>query len=393
MNTTGEQEALAYVRTLEPIIREHIETTERERRVARPVIAAMRSAGLFRLLTPRSLGGLEVEPLAFAHTVEEVARVDSAAAWALCNPNSLAWWCGRLPDRGVDEIYAAGADTIIAAAFHPPVQAIPTAGGYRLSGRRPLASGIHDASWLMLTALVMDGERPSTRDGSPDVVAAFMPARDVEIIDTWDTLGMRGTDSNDVAVEDLFVPASLTYPLRPDAPWNARYQGPLYRMSTMAEVTLIGVPVFLGIARQAIDEFRQMAQGKTPFGSSRLLRDRPAAQAGLARAEALLRAGRGLFHQTVSDDWKRACAGEPHTLEQKADALLAGVHAVDCAVKAVDSVYALAGTTGIYTRNRLERHFRDVHTLRHHGFICESRYETVGQVYLGVPPEFPLVAF
>lgn len=218
-------------------------------------------------------------------------------------------------------------------------------------------------------------------------------ASNVRIIDTWDTLGMRGTDSNDVDVRDLFVPSERTYPLVPDSHRGSHHQGPLYRLSTMAEVSLVSVPVFLGIARQAIDEVRAIAQDKTPFGSTRRLRDRTAAQSNIARAEALLSSSRLLFHHTVDEDWRRAQNGDGHSLEQKATALLAAVHAVDCAVEAVDLVVGLAGTTGIYTRNRLERHFRDVHTLRHHGFISESRYETVGQVYLGAPPEFSLVEF
>jgi indole-3-acetate monooxygenase len=163
MNTIVDLEPLEAVRTVGPLIRDHAEQAERERRVAATVIEAMKVAGLFRLLTPRSLGGLEVDPLTFAHTIEEVGRIDSAAAWALCNPNSVAWWCGRLPDEGIEEIHARGPNTIIAAAFHPPVEATAVTGGFRLSGRRPLASGIHDASWLMLTAVVLEEGRPRLR--------------------------------------------------------------------------------------------------------------------------------------------------------------------------------------------------------------------------------------
>lgn len=161
----------------------------------------------------------------------------------------------------------------------------------------------------------------------------------------------------------------------------------------MAEVATVIPPVALGIARQAISELRDLAQGKTPFGSATLLRERAVAQAKLARAEAVLRSARLFFYDTLNESWERAQAGEPASLEQKADDLLAAAHAVASSVKAVDLIYSLAGTSGMYTRSRLERHFRDVQTLRHHGFIAESRYETVGQVYLGAPPEFGLVAF
>jgi alkylation response protein AidB-like acyl-CoA dehydrogenase len=353
----------------------------------------MASAGLFRMLSPRGLGGLEIDPLTCAEIVESVAQMDASAAWVLGNANSVAWWCGRLPDAGVEEIYATGPDTLIAAAFHPPGEAVAVDGGFRLSGRRPLASGIHDSTWLMVSAIVMEGGQPRSTGGGPEVIAAFVPTRDIEIIDTWHALGMRGTDSNDVVVHDLFVPASRTYRLDPNGPRNKYYQAPLYGLSAMAEVSAISTPVFLGIARQAIDAVRDLARQKTPFGSTTPLAQQTRVQAEIARAEALFRAGRLLFRETLAGDWRRACAGESHSLEAKADALLAMVHAVDAAVQAVDAMYALAGTTGIYARHPLERHFRDATTLKQHGFVTNRRYETAGQIYLGVPPEFALVVF
>ena len=124
---------------------------------------------------------------------------------------------------------------------------------------------------------------------------------------------------------------------------------------------------------------------------AKTLRDRSAQE--LARAEANLRAARLLFYETLSTTWERTRAGEPNSLEQKADLLLANVHAADAGAAVTMQMHALAGTSGIYTRNPLERHLRDAQTLRHHGFFAATRYETVGQVRLGLPPEFGLVAF
>lgn len=393
MQTISGSEVLAITAAIAPLIREHSAHGERERRLAPAVIQEMSSAGLFRMLTPRTLGGLELDPLTCARVIEKVAEADGSAAWVLGNANSVAWWCGRLPEAGVEDIYANGPDTLIAAAFHPPVEAMTVDGGFRLTGTRALASGIHDSTWLMLSAIVMEGGQPRSDAGGPEVIAAFVPTKEIEIVDTWVALGMRGTDSNDVAIHDLFVPATRTYRLAAQAPLNPFYQRPLYRLSAMAEVSAISTPVFLGIARQAIDAVRDLAHRKTPFGSTNVLAQQAMVQRQVARAEGLLRSSRLLFHETLAADWERACNDEPHPLVARADALLATVHGVDAAVEAVDAMHALAGTTGIYARDPLERHFRDVHTLRHHGFVSERRYETVGQVYLGVPPEFAFVAF
>jgi indole-3-acetate monooxygenase len=186
---------------------------------------------------------------------------------------------------------------------------------------------------------------------------------------------------------------SRTIRLTPEFTPGTHYQGALYRFPAAAQTELIVAPILLAIARSAIDEFLTLAREKTPFGSTKLLRDRPGVQSTLARAEALWRSARAFLYDTVERSWQHARAGEPFTLEQKADLLLAGVHAAQTSSQVVDFVHRLAGTSGIYTRSPLERHLRDALTLRHHGFVCETRYEAVGQVYLGVPPEFMLVAF
>jgi indole-3-acetate monooxygenase len=279
------------------------------------------------------------------------------------------------------------------AAFHPPQAATEVSGGYRVTGRAPLASTVHDTEWLMLTALVMQDGQPKMIGGAPEIVALVLPTREAQIIDTWDTLGMRATDSNDVAVDNVFIPAARSFHLTPEFTPGKHYRGPLYRFPGAAETAVIVAPVLLGIARSAIDEFMQLARRKTPFGSAKTLRDRGSVQGTLARAEGRVRSARAFFHDSLDAGWKQAVAGEPFTLEQKADLLLAGVHAAHEAWQVVDRIHRLAGTSGIYTRSPLERHLRDAMTLRHHGFISESKYETVGQVYLGVPPEFALVAF
>ena len=91
-------------RSLEPIVREHAERTERDRRLARPVLQAMREAGLFRMFTPRALGGLEADPVTVAHVAEELASIDSAAAWALQAGKTGAWWAGHFPESGIAEL-------------------------------------------------------------------------------------------------------------------------------------------------------------------------------------------------------------------------------------------------------------------------------------------------
>jgi indole-3-acetate monooxygenase len=377
-----------------PVIREHNEEAERERRLSPPVLAALHEAGLLRMCTPRSLGGLEVDPITRAVVIEEISGYDSAAGWTLANPLDWAYLCARLPDEGAEEIYGRGANVLIAAQFGRPMQAAPTQGGYRITGRAPFVSNCHDANWIATSAMVMasDQTRPGG-EGEPELVMVYLPRENCQVIDTWYVMGMRGTGSNDVTVTDVFVPATRTFPIVPEFTPGSHYQGPLYRFPIIGTVASNLPPLLLAVARRAIDEVAALAQDKVPVARSTPLRERPLAQAKLAQAEGVLRAGRLLLYDTLSEAWQAALARETFSLRQKADLLLAMTHAVNSAVAAVELVYSVAGTSGIYTRNPLERYFRDVQVLRHHAFGAETRYETVGQVYLGLPPDFPFVAF
>jgi alkylation response protein AidB-like acyl-CoA dehydrogenase len=237
--------------------------------------------------------------------------------------------------------------------------------------------------------MVMEGGNPKVNEnGAPEVRLVYLSVDECEILDTWYVMGMRGTGSDDIAIKDVFVPAVKTAPLTPEFRPGSHYQGPLYRFSLMGMVAATFAPIVLAIARNAIDEVYGIAQRKTPFGSSMLLRDRTTTQAKLARAEGALQSARALLYENLREAWKRVVAGESLTNRHRADLLLTTTNATSSASEVAELMYGVAGTTGIYTRNPLERHFRDLQVLKQHGFASEGRYEAVGQLYLGVPPEW-----
>ena len=181
--------------------------------------------------------------------------------------------------------------------------------------------------------------------------------------------------------------------MQPDFEPGSHYRGPVYRLPVMG-VAATGIPTpMLGVARRALDEVTELARNKTPVASSGLLKERALAQVQLGRAEAILRSGRLLLLDTLSEAWRRCRDGETHTLEQRADLQLAMAHAMNSAVEAVELACRIAGTTAFRATSPLEQCFRDVQTMRHHVFASEARYGTFGQVCLGVPPDFPVIAF
>jgi alkylation response protein AidB-like acyl-CoA dehydrogenase len=389
-----ENELMEIAKELGPEINKFVEEEEKNRRLSPTVFRKLGEAGFHKLYLPKSLGGLEANPITTARLVEQVASFNAAAGWSMMVANTTTWWCSRFSDAGIEEIYKNGPDTIIAGTAHPPMKATPVIGGYKINGRTPLASNINEADWIFVTAFVMDGDKMKIKNGMPEIIGLCMKAEDCEIVDTWYTLGMRATDSNDVTANDVFVKTHLTYPMDPEFEANSYYKGKLYQFAAMgASVAALIVPVALAIAQNAVSEVVELASKKVPMGSMVPMQERGTVQRKLAIAKGLIEAGRAYLHTTLTEKWNKTLAGQKLSLEDKTDLLLSSAHTNQSCVQAVDLMYSAAGTSAIYSRSRLERHFRDAQVVRHHGFANENRYETAGQVYFGLEPDFPLVAY
>ena len=381
------RDLLDAVERIGPVITAHIDEAERERRLSKPVRDAMADAGLFRLLSPRSLGGFELPPADYSRVLEAISRYDSAAGWSLANPLSFAYRCAWLPDEGAEEIIRSGDDVLIAASINPPIKAVAVDGGYRLTGRVPFVSNCHDATWFGVSAIVMDGDQPQLRvNGKAEMILSYMPMDLCNIIGTWAVMGMRGTGSDDVEVTDVFVPSRRTFSLPASAERGSHYQSPLYRFPFLS---LAVGGVALAMARNAIDEVSALAQGKTPLTSKTLLRDKASTQWKIAQAEAGVRSARALRYQTIDEVWALTVAGETPTLANKADLILSTVNAVSSSVEAIELMFQVAGTSGFQDDSPLQRHFRDIQVLKQHAYASDARYQSLGQVFLGLPSDFP----
>ena len=273
---------------------------------------------------------------------------------------------------------------ITAGVFAPAGRAEVEAGGYRLSGRWPFASGCENASWLMGGGLVMTEAGPrKLSDGKPEIRSFLFQREHVRIDDTWDVSGLCGTGSHHIEVEDISVPEELTCCLLGDAP---RHDGPLYRFPVFGLLAAGVAAVGLGIGRAAIDAFSELARTKKSFGGGRTLAEQEQPQREVARAEAELSSGQATLLDACDRAMAMASDGEI-PLEQRARLRLAACQATRQAVRATDAMYHAGGGTALYRSSSLQRHFRDVHAVTQHIMVSPNVERTVGRVLLGVPTD------
>jgi indole-3-acetate monooxygenase len=250
-------------------------------------------------------------------------------------------------------------------------------------------SGAKQCQWFFGLAQIFEGDTPRVANtGEPVTLITACPATNAVIIDSWRTLGMRGTGSHDVLMTDVFVPERHVALLVPREASCRAYGGPLYRFTIWAPVAALAT-IATGIARAAIDDLMNLAARKTPSYTTKSLRDRSIVQSLIGQAEATLGAARGYLYEALREVWAAAVRGEMIEMQGKIKLQLAATHAVEAAAKVVDMVHAMVGTTGIRDEHSFQRYFRDVHTITQHGFISTSRYEWIGQALLGVPVEWP----
>jgi alkylation response protein AidB-like acyl-CoA dehydrogenase len=368
-----------------PLVRACRDEGERERRLPAQVLAAMHEARLFRMYIPEALDGLEIDPITSMIVVEEIARADAAAAWNLMLGATYGLWAAFLPEDVAREIYSAP-DAVVAGALRPTGRARAVDGGFVVDGRWSFASGIRHSAWWNAGCLVVrdGGGEAAPRPPAPEHWLVFFPAAEGELIDNWDVGGLRGTGSHDYAVCGLFVPRARAIPF--DA--APRAPGPLYRLPRQALLDNMMAALPLGIARTAIDTLAEIAAGgKRPAGGGAPLAERTTVQADVARAEALYLSGRAFLYDSVAQSWEAAQAGRELSVREVAVLRLARTHAVQAAVQAVQLMYTDAGGAAIYTRNPLERCFRDIHTVTQHVSMNPANYEVSGRVLLGLDPD------
>ena len=390
-NLAADQTVISRAEAVRAAVAASSNAIENTRRLPPALLDKLHEAGLFRLLLPRSSNGIETDPLTFFHVIETIARADGSTAWCLSQAGGCAMAAAYLDLPVAHAIFGNDPRAVLAWGPDPKARAVECEGGYRVTGVWAFASGGRHATWL-------GAHCPITRDdGSPRLDAnghqqertMLVRTEDVRWTDIWNTVGLRGTASDQFELNNFFVRSDHSITRKFDQ--ECRESGPLYRMgsSTCYQVGFAGVAC--GIARSALDSFIDIARNKVARGHKSPLRDNAVVQSNLAQAEVNLRAARGFVLLSMADIWKDLSAGATITVEQRITIRMAATHAIHKAREAVDFAYNAAGATAIFENHPLERRFRDIHTVTQQLQGQLKHFETVGAWMMGADTDLTFV--
>ena len=376
------------VAELTPLIRARAASAEANRRMDPEVMSALVDAGLLRMWIPQSLGGLEMDPNESLDVIEALARVDGSTGWVVSNCVFISTMPQFLPPAVCAELIG-DPRAVTCGSFVPPCTARATDDGYLVSGNWTFGSASHYATSLVVATVLTDDEGPVLgEEGAPVTVVAYLDPADVTLLDTWHTLGLRATGSTNFTVQDLPVRRDHTYLLGLWTSAEGPFAAPLYRLGIIMDAVRIA-RVGVGIAQGALDDFVALAGEKTPAYTATLTADRATVQERVARAAALVQAGRHTLRGTVGDACAAVQDGSRITGPSCAPMGLAATYALDSAAQAVEPAASCSRSTAFRDESPIQRRFRDLQTLRQNAIASWSRYESLGKLLLGRPSDWP----
>jgi indole-3-acetate monooxygenase len=341
------------------------------RRLPTELVAALRDSGLLRAGAPVEVDALELPAGTALRCAEEVARGDASAGWCVSIAITASLLVAYLPPASRDELFGGGRG-IAAGVWAPQGKARRVPGGVVVSGRWAFCSGITHADVLFAGCVLED---------RPAVVA--LPTEQLQVLDTWHTLGLRGTGSHDSVADEVFVPDERVLSIF-DGPVIDR---PLYRFPPFGFFAACITAAAMGNARAAIDNFVDLAATKKGVAASRTLAERSTIQVAVATAESSLEAARAGYYQAIDAAWQESEHEPPVSLQARTRLRLAATHGVRVSADVVRTMYDLAGGSAIYDDAPLQRRLRDAFTATAHFQVNEASRELPGRILLGQATE------
>ncbi len=344
-------------------------------------------AGFFKVLQPARYGGFELPPQVYFDIARTLAQGCMSSAWVYAVVAVHNWQMALFDERAAQDVWGDDQDTRISSSYMPVGRVRPVPGGYRLSGRWGFSSGSAHCTWVILGAVVPAAEP----DGQPEPRNFLVPRHDYQIVENWDVMGLRATGSNDILIEDAFVPEYRTLRERDmfeiRCPGHARNPSPLYHIPFAQIFNRTVSSTSLGTLARALGVFVDATREKrATYTGERLARD-TTIQYAVAEVERILdeqvmvlqRDGRELLEHAAGNTW---------TLERRAALGYSTTAMVSRCVQGIDKLMEFSGAKALFRGNIIQQAFLDIHCARAH--VANNPYpygRNLGALRFGFPNE------
>jgi 3-hydroxy-9,10-secoandrosta-1,3,5(10)-triene-9,17-dione monooxygenase len=386
----GPAAVIAGVTELLPVFRQRAQEAEDTRVVPAESVKSLAETGFFRLLQPASAGGLEADPVTFFTAVRLIASACGSTGWVASVLGVHPWQLALFPAQAQDDVWGADPATRMSSSYAPTGKARKTDGGYRLDGRWSFSSGCDHATWVLLGGIVLDdNHRPV------DFRTFLLPISDYAIDDVWDTVGLRGTGSNDIVVSDAFVPEhrslSFTDVTKCACPGHTRNTGALYRIPFGSVFSYTITTPIIGMATGAYQAHVDYQRGRVraSYVGQKAAED-PFAQVRVAEAAALLDAAWLALERDMTELMAYARREEKIPLPLRWRTRRDQVTGTGQAIRAVDLLFENSGGRALKLGTPIQRFWRDAHAGRVHAINDPERALTMfgrGEFGHDVPPD------
>jgi 3-hydroxy-9,10-secoandrosta-1,3,5(10)-triene-9,17-dione monooxygenase len=354
------------VRDVLPTLRERADETERLRVVPEASIKELEETGFFKLLQPKRFDGLEADPVDFYTAVRDIAGACGSTGWVSSVVGVHPWQVALFADEAQQAVWGEDTKTRLSSSYAPTGKATVTDGGYQLSGRWSFSSGCDHCSWVLLGGLVFNA------DGQVVDFKTFMVPRDkYEIVDVWHMVGLAGTGSNDIVVDDVFIPEAFTLSMGETGqcrgPGQEQNTAELYKLPFHSIFTGTITTPIIGLAMGAYAEHVEMQQkrSRAAYLGEKASLD-PFAAVRIAKASSEIDAAWALLVNNIREEQAHVAKGEKiplrSRLKVRRDQVLGSQRAID----AIDALFEASGGRALANGTYLQRAWRDAHAGRVH---------------------------
>jgi 3-hydroxy-9,10-secoandrosta-1,3,5(10)-triene-9,17-dione monooxygenase len=360
------QSVLDGVRDLLPTFRERADEAERLRVVPEASVKELEETGFFRLLQPKRFDGLESDPIDFYRAVRDIASACGSTGWVSSVLGVHPWQVALFADEAQQAVWGSDTGTRLSSSYAPTGKAVQAEGGFQLSGKWSFSSGCDHCQWVLLGGLVFNAENQVV-----DFRTFMVPRESYQIIDVWHMVGLSGTGSNDIVVDDVFIPEAFTLSMgdtgRCFGPGQEQNTSDLYKLPFHSIFTNTITTPIIGMAVGAYNEHVEMQQKRTraAYIGEKASLD-PFAAVRIARASSEIDAAWALLVNNIREEQDYVSKGEKiplsTRLKVRRDQVLGSQRALD----AIDSLFEASGGRALANGTYLQRAWRDAHAGRVH---------------------------